>query len=92
MFQALARRKATKFQPERTTIERLHDVIDQNNAIESEVNKSIAPINDTIVLKQSLKTTEMNNTTTWKIATDQSTQLDRMLGRSVIGPSEVETL
>lgn len=92
VFQALARRKATKFQPEQATIQRLNDLIEQSNTIEAKANSSLAPINESIALKRNLRATQMNNTTVWKFATDQATQLDRVLGQSVMGPSDIKTL
>lgn len=92
VFQALARRKATKFQPEQQSIQRLHEITDRSNALQAKINKSLASLNETLATKQQLTTTQMNNTTAWEVATDQSTELDRILGASVVGPSDVKTI
>lgn len=88
VFRALARRKATKFQPERETIAKLGRVIEQSQALQTTTTEAIMAINETLEYRGKLQETSINDSSAWEIATDQSDALDEGFASGFSGSSE----
>lgn len=87
VFRALARRKATKFQPERQTIDRLQRIINRSQTVQRATTESISALNDTLAYRNSLKETAVNDTTAWEAATETSDAVDDAFAGGVVGSS-----
>jgi chromosome segregation ATPase len=92
IFRALARRQATKFDPESRTIQRLRGVIDRSESVQAKTTDAIAALNETLAYRQTLKDTALDNSTAWDVAVDSSEELDEAFTGGIIGPSNAAEL
>lgn len=92
VFRALARRQATKFEPESRAIERLGQVINRSQSVQATTGDAISALNETLEYRQTLEATTVNNTNAWEIATEASDALEETFGSGVTGPSDAREL
>lgn len=92
VFQALARRKATKFAPEERTIERLRRVVERSRTVQRETSEALATINATLEYRAELKERTVNGSTAWEAAVERSDALDRTFAGGMVGDAEVRDL
>lgn len=88
VFRALARRKATKFEPERQTIQRLRRVVERSQAVQAATSVALVDLNRTLQYREELKATPVNQTTAWVVALDRSDALDRAFDSGFSGSSD----
>lgn len=88
VFRALARRKATKFQPERETIAKLRRVIEQSQALQTTTTEAIIALNETLEYRGKLQETTINDSSAWEIATEKSDALDEGFASGFTGSSD----
>lgn len=92
VFRALARRQATKFEPESRTIERLQRVMNRSEAVQRATGEAISSLNETLAYRETLQETTVNNTTAWEAAIQSSDALDQSFVSGFSGPSDAGEL
>lgn len=85
VFRALARRRATKFEPEARSIERLRQVIERSQSIQTATTDAITALNETLAYRETLKETTVDNTTAWEAAIETSESLDGTFAKGFTG-------
>lgn len=85
VFRALARRRATTFEPEARSIERLRRVVTRSRSIQAATTDAITALNETLAYRETLQETAVNDTTAWEAAIDTSESLDGTFARGFSG-------
>lgn len=92
VFQSLARRQATKFQPEVDTIARLRRVVNRSQTVQSATQGAIDALNQTLTYRQQLKETEVNGTVAWDLVIEESAAIEDSFVAGFRGSFEAQQL
>lgn len=92
VFQALARRSGTKFEPVPETISELERVVERSREIQNATDRALAALNRSARVRAQLANETVNGTDAWEVVTERSDALDEAYTGSFVSTPPADSL